>query len=219
MIAIMVLFQFVAPHARPHTRATVAGRHGSPGRRTVFGIGPLALAAGVAILLPAMASAQTSNSGATAGAQAARSARAPDAEPGASGVYAFTGFGGFSPDDAFSFWRGHTRRAGAGAEHRFGNGLLLQGEVEWLDKPDSRGDRTSFLPSVNVGYEFPGSRVRPFVSGGYTLVTGNLALDYGGGVNVRLAGLVALRLEFRDHHLYFDEPLDSYGVRIGVTIR
>jgi hypothetical protein len=43
--------------------------------------------------------------------------------------------------------------------------------------------------------------------------------NFGGGVNIRLVSRLALRAEFRNHRLFFDVPIDSYGVRVGLTIR
>jgi hypothetical protein len=134
-------------------------------------------------------------------------------------VVVFGGAGGVTPDDVFTYWQGRTWRAGAGIERRFASRLLLQGELELLQRPDSPGDTSVWLPSIAAGYEFGRAAVRPFVSAGYTFVSGDAAFTIGGGVNVRLAPRADLRVEFRDHRLMFDVPVDSYGVRVGLVFR
>jgi hypothetical protein len=143
---------------------------------------------------------------------------AAQTEPSTAAVV-FAGAGGVTPEDAFTFWRGRTWRAGAGLEHRFASGFLLQGEIELLQRPDSPGDTSVWLPSIAAGYELGRAALRPFVSGGYTFVSGSAAFTIGGGVNVRLAPHADLRVELRDHRLIFDVPVDSYGVRVGLVFR
>lgn len=136
----------------------------------------------------------------------------------ATSLFVFGGSGGLTPDDALTFWQGRTWRAGAGVEHLFESRLLLQVELELLERPQSPGDKAALLPSVDVGYEFGRARIRPFVSGGYTLAS-SAVFNVGGGVNVRIRSGLSLRAEFRDHRLFFDVPIDSYGVRVGLTFR
>ena len=118
----------------------------------------------------------------------------------------------------FTFWKGPTWRVGGGIEHRFGH-FLLGGEFEILQRPESPGDRTSVLPSINAGFEVGNGRIRPFVTGGYTFASSDAVFNIGGGVNVWVHDHVGARIEFRNHRFIFDEVIDSYGVRIGVTLR
>jgi hypothetical protein len=134
------------------------------------------------------------------------------------GGYVFAGYGAIDPDDVFTYWTGRTTRVGVGFEHAFANGILVQGDLEWLSRPQAPGQPSSAFPSINAGYEFGRAVVRPFVSGGYT-ASSSFIYNIGGGVNVALVRHVAVRAEFRNHRLFFDEPLNSYGFRIGVTIR
>jgi hypothetical protein len=139
--------------------------------------------------------------------------------PSATSVFAFGGAGSIRPDHAFTFWVGPTWRAGGGVEHRFATGVLVQGELEWLGRPRSPGDTMTLLPSVSLGFASARTGVRPFASGGFTFADRSAAFNFGGGVNVPFRRRTALRLEFRDHWLIFDEPLHSYGVRLGLTLR
>ena len=139
------------------------------------------------------------------------------------GAYVFYGTGGISPDDVFTYWKGRTTRVGVGLEHVFASGFLLQGDLEWLTRPEvtraeAQDTPSNALFSINAGYEFGRARVRPFASGGYTFQS-SFIYNIGGGVNVRVVNHVALRAEFRNHRLFFDEPINSYGFRVGVTIR
>jgi len=134
-------------------------------------------------------------------------------------LFVFGGVGGVTPDDVFTFWKGPTWRVGAGLEHRFASQLLLQAELELLQRPKSPGEQTALLPSFDVGYEFGRRGIRPFISGGYTLAARDAIFNVGGGVNIRLMSGLALRVEFRDHRMIFDVPVDSYGVRVGLTLR
>jgi opacity protein-like surface antigen len=143
------------------------------------------------------------------------------------GAYVFYGTGGISPDDVFPYWKGRTTRVGVGLEHVFASGFLLQGDLEWLTRSEVTRSEAQDTPSnaffsINAGYEFGRARVRPFASGGgFTFLKNASSFIYniGGGVNVRVVNHVALRAEFRNHRLFFDEPINSYGFRVGVTIR
>ena len=137
----------------------------------------------------------------------------------ATALFVFGGTGDVTPDDVFTYWQGPTRRVGAGIEHRFASGLLLQAEVELLQRRGSPEDKTILLPSLDVGYEFGRSRVRPFMSGGYTLLGNDAAFNMGGGVNIRIRNGLSLRVELRNHRMIFGPTVDSYGVRLGLTFR
>ena len=134
-------------------------------------------------------------------------------------IFAFGGAGNITPDDVFTYWKGPTTRFGGGVEHRFGRTFLLGGEFEILQRPETPGEQTSFLPSILAGFELGTARIRPFVTGGYTFVSSNAAFTIGGGVNVWLHNRAGVRIEFRDHRFIFDETVDSYGVRLGVVFR
>jgi hypothetical protein len=133
--------------------------------------------------------------------------------------FLFGSTGGIDPDDKLTFWTGQTWGMGGGIDHRFGPGLLIQGEVESLQRPESPGDQTSFLPSVNVGFASRHARVAPFASGGYTFAGNSAAFNVGGGVNVGVHEHLALRLEVRNFHMIFDVPLNVYEIRLGITFR
>jgi hypothetical protein len=133
--------------------------------------------------------------------------------------FLFGGTGGIDPDDKLTFWTGQTWSMGGGVDHRFSSGFLVQGEIESLQRPESPGEQTSFLPSVNVGFASGHARVAPFASGGYTFAGNSAAFNIGGGVNVGVHDHVALRVEVRNFHMIFDVPLNVYEVRFGITFR
>ena len=133
--------------------------------------------------------------------------------------FLFGGTGGIDPDDKLTFWTGQTWSTGGGLDHRFASGFLLQAEAELLQRPDSPGEQTSFLPSVNVGFASKHPRVAPFASGGYTFAGNSAAFNVGAGVNIGVHKHVALRVEARNFHMIFDVPLNVYEVRFGITFR
>jgi hypothetical protein len=134
-------------------------------------------------------------------------------------IFAFGGVGDITPDDVFTYWKGPTWRLGGGVEHRFAGHFVLGGEFEILQRPESPGDQTSLLPSVIAGIELGTRRIRPFVTGGYTLAGSDAVFTIGGGVNVWLHNRIGARIELRDHRFIFDETVDSYGLRLGVVVR
>jgi hypothetical protein len=134
-------------------------------------------------------------------------------------VFVFGSTGNIAPDDALTYWVGPTWAAGGGVERRFSSGVLLQGEVELLQRPRSPGEQTSFLPSVNVGFSSGSSGVRPFFTGGFTLAGNSAAFNLGGGANIALQERVAVRVEFRNYRMLFDVPINAFEFRIGLTLR
>jgi hypothetical protein len=134
-------------------------------------------------------------------------------------LFVFGGTGSITPGDVYTYWKGPTRSLGGGVERRFATHVLLQGQLEILQRPKSPGEQTTVMPSANIGVEAGHERIRPFVSGGYTFVRSSAAFNFGGGVNIWLHERVGVRIEFRDHRFIFDEPLDAYGWRVGVAFR
>jgi Outer membrane protein beta-barrel domain len=134
-------------------------------------------------------------------------------------VFVFGSTGNIDPDDAYTYWVGPTWATGGGVERRFASGVLVQGEVELLQRPRSPGEQLSFLPSVNIGFSSGSSGVRPFVTGGFTLVEGSAIFNVGGGANISLQEHVAVRAEFRNYRMLFDVPINSYELRIGLAFR
>ena len=134
-------------------------------------------------------------------------------------VFVFASAGNIDPDDALTYWVGPTWAAGGGVERRFASGVLLQGEVELLQRPRSPGEQVSFLPSVNAGFSSGSSSVRPFLSGGFTLAGNSAAFNVGGGANIALQERIAVRVEFRNYRMLFDVPINAFEFRIGLTFR
>ena len=133
-------------------------------------------------------------------------------------LYVFGGSGQVTPKDVFTYWGGPTVCAGAGVEQQLGSGVMLVGDLEYLYRSTSPGDKAVLLPSVNVAFGFGRARVRPLVTGGYTFESGSAVFNYGGGVNYWLHRRFGLRFELRDHLMIFDPTLHAYGVRFGFTV-
>jgi hypothetical protein len=136
--------------------------------------------------------------------------------------YVFVGGGSITPGDVYTFWRGPTVTAGAGAEYVKANGLGISGEVEGILRKTYYGERhASALPSINLSYHFRNGeaarKLVPFMTGGFTAFPG---VNVGGGVQYWLSPRFALRTEIRNHSLLGgDAILQAYEFRIGLAFR
>jgi len=156
------------------------------------------------------------------GAAFAQSGAAAPARPASGLGYGFAGFGAATADgESVAIWHG-----GGGGEAIFRDAVGVGAEIGYLGLFEESG---LGILSVNGSYHFnggraPARRVRPFVTGGYSLgfAGGGHAnlFNVGAGVDYWLKPKVGLRLEFRDHvWAEGDETLQLLGVRVGVTFR
>lgn len=102
---------------------------------------------------------------------------------------------------------------GGGGEVNLYKGIGIGAEIGYLAPFQYISDGVGVF-SVNGLYNFekPGSKIAPFVTGGYSLIfrSGYLnAMNFGGGVDYWFAKKVGLRFEFRDHvsPQYFSDQL------------
>jgi hypothetical protein len=136
--------------------------------------------------------------------------------------YGFFGVGAAVGDgDSTGTWH-----VGGGGEAIFADALGIGAEIGYLNSFEENSDGIGVF-SVNGAYHFGGgsssAKVRPFVTGGYTLGfrDGHANLfNVGGGVDFWLKPRVGLRVEFRDHIWTEDnDTVQFLGVRVGVTFR
>jgi hypothetical protein len=115
---------------------------------------------------------------------------------------------------------------GGGAEGFIYRGLSLCAEIG-PGIPFSPGDHVYGLGSSNITYHFPAittdRKMDPFLTGGYSLLFGNLSLssnqsgyNAGGGANFWLLRRAATRLEFRHQSSVHYKTME---VRVGMTFR
>lgn len=109
----------------------------------------------------------------------------------------FGSLGGMSDGSATLF------HVGAGEEVVWSNGLGIGADFGYISSASEFGEGV-FLLTAGPIYEFStGSRYRPFVRGGVSLVMGqggSLPLMHiGGGLNQRFGERWGLKLEVRDH--------------------
>lgn len=108
---------------------------------------------------------------------------------------------------------------GGGGEVVFPIGVGVGVELGFLGPWESFKDYGVGIASLNGSYHFgrPGSRVRPFVTGGWSFGFGEdywFLWNFGGGVQYWFRDALALRFEFRDHVDYGH----YWGVRIGLSV-
>jgi hypothetical protein len=137
--------------------------------------------------------------------------------------YGFAGFGGAAGEgESTSTWH-----VGGGGEAIFGDAVGVGAEIGYLNSFEDSAEGIGVF-SANGSYHFNGGaatrRLRPFVTGGYTLgfaSDGHQNLfNVGGGVDYWLKPKVGLRIEFRDHIWHEEnDTLHFWGVRAGVTFR
>ena len=130
--------------------------------------------------------------------------------------YVFAGAGASSGD----FSRGYFQ-VGGGGEGLVGGGLGMGAEVGYL-APFSSGGNGIGLFSGGPSYHFNrGSKVVPFVTGGYSAAFRNGAGHgghFGGGVHYWMKEHVGLRFEVRDHVFSSDSP-HLFQFRVGLSFR
>jgi hypothetical protein len=134
--------------------------------------------------------------------------------------YAFGGFGAATGDGEST----GTYHLGGGGEAVFADAVGVGAEIGYLNAFEE-GSEGFGVFSVNGTYHFGGGqprpKLRPFVTGGYTLAFrdghGNL-FNLGGGVDYWLGRRAALRVELRDH-IWSAEDVHVWEVRVGVTFR
>ena len=136
--------------------------------------------------------------------------------------YGFGGVGAaIGEGDSTGTWH-----LGGGGDAIFADAVGIGAEIGYLNSFEEDSEGVGVF-SVNGSYHFgggsPSGKVRPFVTGGYTLGfrDGHANLfNVGGGVNFWLKPKVGLRVEFRDHIWVEDnDTLQFLGVRVGVTFR
>lgn len=148
----------------------------------------------------------------------AGTARAQEAPPKENGQgYVFAGVGAANAEMS-------TLHLGVGGERRvfkgFGIGAEIGGMVALRDRESGLG-----ILSINGVYTFgrgTASRVRPFVTAGYTAAywgEGVNAVNFGGGIHYWFARHLGLRLEFRDHFAPEYTALHLWQGRLGIAFR
>jgi hypothetical protein len=100
-------------------------------------------------------------------------------------------------------------------------GLAAGADIGYVGYYNNFGSSGFGLFSPNVSYHFfNGTRVTPFVTGGYSLAfrSGTSSLgNYGGGITCWFSRSVGLRVEIRDHR---DASGSHFtGTRFGVSFR
>ena len=155
-------------------------------------------------------------------------ALAQTAAPGPAKTVSGLGYGFFGVGaeaccgDSWATWH-----AGGGGEvviaDAFGIGAEL-GYLNWFEE----GMDTIGVFSTNGTYHFfprqASRRLRPFVTGGYTLAFNNGGhenlFNVGGGVDYWMKKRVGLRIEFRDHVWSgSSQATHFWSARFGVTVR
>ena len=136
--------------------------------------------------------------------------------------YGFVGFGAAVGEGDSTA----TYHLGGGGEVVFRDAIGIGAEIGYLNSFEEDSEGVGVL-SINGAYHFgrasASGKVRPFITGGYTLGfndgTANL-FNVGGGVDFWLKPKVGLRAEFRDHiWMDGDDTVQFMGVRVGVTFR
>jgi hypothetical protein len=136
--------------------------------------------------------------------------------------YAFAGVGAAVGEGGST----GTWHLGGGGEAIFADAVGVGAEIGYLNSFEEDSEGIGVF-SVNGAYHFGGGshsgKVRPFITGGYTLGfrDGHANLfNVGGGVDFWLKPKVGLRVEFRDH-IWTEEndTVQFLGVRVGVTFR
>jgi hypothetical protein len=137
--------------------------------------------------------------------------------------YGFLGVGAAVGDgDSTGTWH-----VGGGGEAIFADAVGVGAEIGYLNSFEEGSDGIGML-SINGTYHFGGgntsAKVRPFLTGGYSLGFSGGETDslfnVGAGVDFWLKPKVGLRVEFRDHIWTEDnDTLQFLGVRVGVTFR
>jgi hypothetical protein len=112
---------------------------------------------------------------------------------------------------------------GGGGEANLYKGIGLGAEIGYLAPIHYVGQGVGML-SIDGLYSFEksGSKIAPFVTGGYSLLfrCGHLnAMNFGGGVDYWFGKRSGMRFEFRDHvsPRYFSEHL--LQGRVGIVFR
>lgn len=131
--------------------------------------------------------------------------------------YAVGGVGGASGSGSTAFFQ-----AAGGGEGLVYKGLGLGGEVGYLAPFQNPGNGFGIV-SPDVSYHFSrGSKLVPFVTGGYSMAFRSGATssggNFGGGVQYWMKDHVGLRVEFRDHVFSSDSP-HLFQIRVGLSFR
>jgi hypothetical protein len=112
---------------------------------------------------------------------------------------------------------------GAVVESLEPNGAGASFEAGMITGPGGRARVTHV--SLNVNYHVPRrrSRVEPFVSGGFTVLSGGRralpALNVGGGVTIWTRRRIGFRVEIRDEVYAAEGPAHILSIRAGMVIR
>jgi hypothetical protein len=131
--------------------------------------------------------------------------------------YAFGGVGGASGSGSTAFFS-----AGGGGERLVHKGLGLGADIEYLAPFRDPGNGLGII-SPDISYHFSrGSKLVPFVTGGYSLAFRSGATasggNFGGGVQYWMKDHIGLRFEVRDHVFSSDSP-HQFQFRVGLSFR
>jgi hypothetical protein len=131
--------------------------------------------------------------------------------------YAVGGVGAASGNGSTGFFQ-----VAGGGEGLVYKGLGLGAEIGYLAPFRGPGDGLGIV-SPDFSYHFSrGSKLVPFVTGGYSLAFRSGATssggNFGGGVQYWMKDHVALRVEFRDHVFSSDSP-HLFQFRVGISFR
>lgn len=130
--------------------------------------------------------------------------------------YVFGGVGGNSGSGSNASFQ-----VGAGGEGLVYKGLGLGAEVGYIGPFSSPGGGFGVLsPDVSYHFKTSNPKLRPFVTGGYSLAFrgGGTSSggNFGGGVQYWMKDHLGLRFEFRDHVFSSDSP-HFYQFRVGLS--
>jgi hypothetical protein len=130
--------------------------------------------------------------------------------------YVFGGAGASSGDFSTGFFQ-----VGAGGDALVAKGFGLGAEIGYLAPFRSSGNGIGLF-SGNASYHFNrGSRLVPFVTGGYSAAFRSGAShggNVGGGVHYWMKDHIGLRFEVRDYGFSSDSP-HLFQFRVGLSFR
>ncbi len=131
------------------------------------------------------------------------------------------------PQSAYTRWNGDFISVTGGGETRVIGRFALGGEMGVLKPVTNQYAVATGVASVSPAFHFvskhSGSKVDPFVNGGFSLLFGRgsgIGMHYGGGVNYWVRRRVGLRFEFR-HYLWSPESgelVHLVGFRFGIVL-
>jgi hypothetical protein len=139
---------------------------------------------------------------------------------------------GFAQEDhrgqGYAFFAPGVVSGGSGGFMHVGGGgealikrVGVGGEIGYLTPWESMSDGIG-VGNVNGSFNFASGKIKPFVTGGYTLFfrsgTAN-GYNFGGGVNYWFSERAGLRFEVRDNVLPDSRDTHFVGFRVGIAFR